>query len=116
MANEETQEKLKVFNVELGTARAMCYVPVFGIIAAILFLILEKNRQLKWDGVQAISLWVAVMAADLLLSTTRILAVLIPAVNLVGVIVLPLLLAVRASQKEETKLPFLGEIVDKIVK
>jgi uncharacterized membrane protein len=116
MPGDETGEKLKVFSVEPSTARAMCYIPVFGIIAAVIFLIMEKNHNLRRDAVQATILWVMVFAAVFLLSASRILAGLIPLVNLAGVIVLPLFLAVKASQKEETKLPFLGEMVDKIVK
>ena len=116
MPNDVSGEKLKVFKVELSIARAMCYVPVFGIIAAILFLLMEKNRQLRWDAVQAAILWTAVFAAVWLLAASRILSGLIPLVNLAGVVVIPLFLAIRASQKEDTRLPFLGEMVDKIVK
>ena len=116
MPSDETGEKLKVFKVELGTARAMCYIPVFGIIAAVIFLIMEKNHKLRWDAVQAAILWSVVFAAVFLLSASRILAGLIPLVNLVGVIVLPLFLAIKATQKEDTRLPFLGEMVDKIIK
>ena len=116
MPNEESGEKLKTFNVEINVARAMCYVPVFGIIVAIVFLILEKNRKLRWDAVQAALLWAGVFAAVYLLAVSRILSGLIPLVNLVGVVVLPLFLAIKAIQKEDTRLPFLGEAVDKIVK
>jgi uncharacterized membrane protein len=56
------------------------------------------------------------MAADYLLGVSVILRWFVPMVNLVGVIVIPLLLAVKASQKEETRLPFVGEITDKIIK
>jgi len=114
--SEQTTEKLKLFNVEVSTARAVCYIPVFGIIAAVLFLVLEKNRKLRWDAAQATILWLIVMAADILLSISRILSFLIPLVNLLGVIVIPLFLAVRASQKEETRLPYLGELTDRFIK
>jgi uncharacterized membrane protein len=116
MPGEENREKLKIFNVEPATARAMCYVPVFGVIAAILFVVLEKNHKLRWDAVQAVILWCIVLAMVFLLSASRILAGLIPLVNLFGVVVAPLLLAVRASQGENTKLPFIGEVVDKIIR
>jgi len=116
MASEDVQVKLKVFGLEENTARAMCYVPVFGIIAAAVFLVLEKSQKLRWDAMQAIILWAGVMLADLLLVFSRILSAMVPLVNLIGLIVVPLLLAVRASQKEETRLPYVGEVVDKIIK
>lgn len=105
-----------LIKVEEGTARAMCYVPVLGILAAIVFVIFEKDKKIKWDAVQALALWVSVLAVDAILTASVILKLLIPAVNLVGMVIIPLVLAIRASQKEDTKLPFLGEIVNKFVK
>lgn len=115
-AIEKMAEKLSFMNIEESTARAMCYVPVFGILCSLVFLVLESNKKVKWDGLQSLVIWILVMAAGYLLNISIVLRWLVPLLNLMGVIVIPLLLAVKASQKEDTRMIFAGDIVDRIIK
>jgi uncharacterized membrane protein len=103
-----------MFNLEEKTAQAVCYIPVFGVLPALVFLVGEKNAKIKWQAWQAVLLWVTVMALDWLLETSIVLRSLIPAVNLAGMIALPLVLLIKASSGESVRLPMLGELIDKI--
>lgn len=96
-------------------ARPLCYVPVFGVLISVVFLILEKNKKIKWDALQSVLLWVAVMVLDALLKISVIANGAIPLVNLVGMIVVPLILAIKANQGQDTKVPILAEIVNSVL-
>ncbi len=113
---EEKKSKLSVLNVDEGTARAVCYIPVLGVVGAVVFLVLEKNKQVKWDAVQALVLWVLTLAAGWVINISYVLRILYPLVNVTGMVIIPLVLALKASQKQETRLPYLSEITDKLVK
>ena len=102
---------------------AMGYVPFVGFVAAIILLIVEKDRAVKWQAVQALFLYVVFAAIEWgvvpMLSVTvvlRPLANLVAGVAGVGFLVVWLVLAVKASQKEFVKLPIISEWVDKLVK
>jgi len=105
-----------MFNLEEKTAIATCYIPVLGVLPALVFLITEKNPKVKWQAWQAVLIWATVWAAGWLLETSMFLRQLTPAINLGGMIALPLFLLIKASSGETVKLPFLGELIDKILK
>lgn len=96
------------------TASVLCYVPVFGIIPAIVFLASQKfrrNARVRFDAFQSLYLFVAwlilsavvpVMFFGLAFEMARL-------AKLVMVLVWVLLL-VRASRDEPTRLPVLGDL------
>ena len=105
-----------ILGLEENVACAVCYIPALGVLPAIVFLVAEKNEKVRWNAVQSVILWVAVIAADVVLGVSIIGAFLIPLINLVGIIVIPLILAIKANQKEQTRLPFAGELTDALLK
>jgi uncharacterized membrane protein len=112
----DKQNKISILDMEENVAAAVCYIPVVGVLPAIAFLVTEKNETVRWNAMQAVVLWVAVVVADMVLRVSIVAMRLIPLINLIGMVVVPLALAIKANQKEQTRLPFLGEVVDKLLK
>ena len=102
-------------NLSPNVASALCYVPFVGWIAAIVLLIVEKNSTVKWHAVQSLLLMAAVWVVSFTLGLTIVLALLVPAVWVAGLVV-QLVLAVKAYQGGTVKLPLLGNWTDKVVK
>ncbi len=107
----KSQSPLKL---EETVSRPLCYVPLLGVVFSIAFLIVEKNPKVKWDALQAILLWVTVVVLGFVLNVSYIARGLIPLVNLLGMIVAPLILAIRSSQNQSTKIPILAEVVNAV--
>jgi uncharacterized membrane protein len=99
------------------TASVLCYIPVFGIIPAIIFLASQKfrrNPRVRFDAFQSLYLFVAWL----------IVSAVVPVVFMgfgeaesvmarlakLGMIVLWVLLLIRASRDEPTHIPVLGEL------
>lgn len=99
------------------TAAVLCYVPVFGIIPAIIFLASQKfrrNARVRFDAFQSLYLFVAWL----------ILSAVVPVVFIgfgpaesamaklakLGMIVLWVVLMARASRDQPTHIPVLGEL------
>ena len=106
-----------------NVARSLVYVPFVGWMPAILYLIIEKDHQVRWDAVQSLLIhvfalgvfWVVIPA----LSATRTLMVvtnLISGVTGLSVMVGGIVLAIRAHEEKPTRVPVLSEWVDKIVR
>ena len=112
---DEKEGKIHSLDMAQETAAALCYIPIFGVLLGLIFLVIEKNEKVRWHALQAILLWVGVVAADKLLEVSQVLTKFIGLVNLVGMILLPLILAIKTNQKEETRLPLVGELVDKLL-
>jgi uncharacterized membrane protein len=113
----EEIKKSSGLNLEENVAAAVCYIPLVGVIPAVVFLIIEKSEKVRWNAVQAIVLWLAVVVLDMVLGVSVLAAVrLVPLVNLIGMIVIPLILAIKANAKEQTRLPVLGEVTDRLIK
>lgn len=102
-------------NLSPNIANALCYAPIIGWIAAIVFLIVEKNSAVKWNAVQSLALNVALFVVNFALGATIVLALLTPMVWLAG-LVLQLVLTVKAYQGAAIKLPVLANWTDKIIK
>lgn len=101
----------------------LCYVPVFGVIAAIVFLASQKFRahhQVRFDAFQSLYLFVA----WLIISSAA------PGIFLVGVdhfafahalrkvietaiFILWIYLLVKASQQQPVKLPVIGDLAER---
>jgi uncharacterized membrane protein len=99
-----------------NTSAVICFIPVLGVLPAIAFLLLEKNRTVKWYALQAILLWVAVVVAEVLLQVSYFGIRLIPLVNIVGLIIAPLVIAIKISQGEYVRLPLVADLADKFLK
>lgn len=114
MATKISGESKKVINLEPNLAGALCYAPFIGWVAAIILLVLEKEKEVKWHAIQALMLAIAIMIVASLLSATVILVILTPMVW-VGGMVLQLILVVKTYQKEKYRLPVLAEWTDKVM-
>lgn len=112
MDETKSQSPLKL---DETVSRPLCYVPLLGVLLSAAFLIVEKNPKAKWDALQAIMLWAAVVILGMLLNISYIGRGLIPLVNLLGMIVVPLILAIKASQNQSTKIPILAEVVNSLL-
>lgn len=102
-------------NLDESIARPMCYIPVLGVLISVVFLVLEKHPKVKWDAAQAVLLWLTIVILGGMLEITIVGRKLIPLVNLVGMIVLPLVLAIKANKKEDTRIPVLAELASAIL-
>jgi uncharacterized membrane protein len=101
-------------NVPANIAGAVCYVPGIGWVASLVLLLLEKNKQVRWHACQGLILGLAMMVSAFVLGATIILAVLVPALWVAGVIV-QLVLAVRTYQEKTVRLPKIAEWADKLL-
>lgn len=102
-------------NLAPNLAGALCYVPFIGWVAAVVLLLIEKNRDVKWHAVQSLLLGVAVLVVAFVLGATVVLAILVPLIWVAGLVV-QLFLAVKTYQGARVKLPILGSWTDKVLK
>jgi uncharacterized membrane protein len=98
-----------------STMSIMCYVPVLGILPSLVFVFMEKNKEVKWHAVQSALLWLTVVIAGTILQISSLFEALVSLVNILGLVVLPLLLAIKVSQKEKVRLPILADLADKFL-
>lgn len=100
----------------------MCYIPFFGWIPAAFFLIVEKDKDIKWHAMQSVVLhtvmtglfWIVVP----LLKMTIILApaaLIVQGLTGLGFLILMLLGIVKVSQGEYFRLPWVEEVADKLI-
>jgi uncharacterized membrane protein len=104
-----------ILNLSEAVARPLCYVPVLGVLLSGVFLVLEKSQRVRKDALQAIFLWVFVGIFGWMLQVSIIAKGLVPLVNLIGMIVVPLILAIKANKGEETRIPVLAELAEAAV-
>lgn len=102
---------------------AMCYIPFLGWIPALGFLVLEKEKELKWNAMQSVILHAVVAAVYWivvpLLSMTVILAPvgwLLSGLTGVGFLIFMLWSVVRINEGVSVKVPVVSEWVSKLVK
>lgn len=93
-------------NLPVNVASALCYLPFVGWIAAIVFLIIESDKTVRFNAVQSLLVNVAMFLISFVLGVTVILLVLSPVVWVAG-LVLNIVLAVKTYQGETVKLPVL---------
>jgi uncharacterized membrane protein len=98
-----------------NTEELLCYVPILGVLPAMAFVVLEKNKNVRWYAVQAVLLWLTVVAADMILGIGGIFYQLTSLVNIIGLVIIPLFVAIKINQKESVKLPFLTQLTDKLM-
>ena len=97
------------------TTAIICFVPILGVLPAIAFLLLNRDRIVKWYALQSLLLWITVIIANTFLQTSIFAAGLIPLVNIIGLIVIPLIVAIKIHQKEKVRLPGLAELADRFL-
>ncbi len=98
-------------NLDPKVASALCYVPFVGWIAAIVFLIVEKEETVRFNAVQALMLMVAIWLLAMVLAITIILPLLIWPAGLI----LQIVLAVKAYGGEKIVLPLIGKWSEQIL-
>ena len=90
-----------------NTAAALSY--VLGPITGVIFLIMEKDKFVRFHAMQSIVVSVTMFVLQWVLGLTIVLLVLVPLVGIVGFI-LWLVMIYKAWQGEEWEVPVLGKI------
>lgn len=98
----------------MNVASALCYIPFVGWIAAIVFLIIESEKTVRYNAVQAIILSLVLWVLPFALGITIILAILSPLVIIAGLI-LEVVLAVKTYNGEKVTLPVVSKWTDKVL-
>jgi uncharacterized membrane protein len=112
--NDETSQPTSTGFSEL-TSEIACFVPILGVVPALAFLLMEKNKMVKWYALQSVLLWAFIVIADTFLQVSIIAAKLISPVNIIGLVIVPLVIALKINQKETVRLPLLAELADKFL-
>ncbi len=100
--------------IEANIAALLCY--AFGFISGIIFYLIEKeNRFVKFHALQSCVTFGALFILKFALAITIVLAILVPLINIAGLI-LCVVLMVKAYQGEMFKLPIAGDIAEKSLK
>ncbi|MEK7127745.1 MAG: hypothetical protein AAB838_03420 [Patescibacteria group bacterium] len=101
-------------NLPVNVASALCYLPFVGGIAAIVFMIIETNKDVRWHAVQSLILSVVLWVVPFALGITIVLAIVSPLVWIAGLI-LQIVLAVKTYQGEKVVLPVISKWTDKVL-
>ncbi|MEK7565865.1 MAG: DUF4870 domain-containing protein [Patescibacteria group bacterium] len=88
-------------NLAPNVATALCYLPFVGWIAAIVFIIIEKDKEVRLHAVQAIIL----MASLWLLAMVTTITIVLPFIIWIGGLILQIVLAIKAYNSEKFELP-----------
>jgi len=111
--------------LEPNVAGLLCYVPYIGIVIAIVFLIIEKNKFVKFHAIQSIILSLVLYAFNFLIMGVLFASMMSGGFALFGLltmgvtilyIVLWIVLMVKAYNNEEWELPIIGSIAKGMVK
>ena len=90
-----------------NTAAALSY--VLGPITGVIFLIMEKDKFVRFHAMQSIVVSVTMFVLQWVLGLTIVLLILVPLVGIVGFI-LWLVMIYKAWQGEEWEVPILGKV------
>jgi len=91
-------------NLPVNVASAICYLPFVGWIAAIVFLIIESEKTVRYNAIQALLVDLAMVVAPPVLAVTVILIPLVP-IAWIGFLILNIVLAIKTYRGETIKLP-----------
>ena len=102
------------------TASMLCYIPVFGVLPAIIFLAVQKyrtNPKVRFDAFQSLYLFVAFLIVSsalpaflwLTFHTFGLRSMLVPLLKLVLFLVWVYLL-IKAAQEQQVHLPVIGDL------
>ncbi len=101
-------------NLDPKVESALCYVPFIGWIAGIIFLIIEKDSEVRFNAAQGLVLMIGIWVLFFILGVTIILAILTPILWLASII-LEIVLAVKAYQGQKVVLPVIGPWAQKLL-
>lgn len=101
-------------NLPVNVASALCYLPFVGWIAAVVFLIIESDKNVRWHAVQSLVLSLALWVVPFVLGITIVLAILSPLVWIAG-LVLQVVLAVKTYNGEKVELPVISKWTNKAI-
>ncbi|OGG07251.1 hypothetical protein A2872_01440 [Candidatus Gottesmanbacteria bacterium RIFCSPHIGHO2_01_FULL_42_12] len=101
-------------NLPVNVASALCYVPFVGWIAAVVFLIIESEKTVRYNAVQALVLSLVLWVLPFALGITIVLAILSPLVMIAGLI-LEIVLAVKTYGGEKVTLPVVSKWTEKVL-
>lgn len=96
-----------------NTSAALSY--VLGPVTGVLFLVLERDKYVRFHAMQSIVFGVVAIALNMILGFTIILALVLPILWIVEFI-LWLVLIYKAWQGEEWEVPFLGKFARQFLK
>lgn len=99
--------------LDKNTTGALSY--VLGPITGVIFLVLERDKTVRFHAMQSIVVFTALFILQWLMAFTIILIPLVPLVTIVS-FVLWLMLIYKAWQGIEWEVPFLGKYVRRFVK
>jgi len=101
-------------------ASILCYIPIFGVIPAILFLASQKyrrNTRVRFNAFQALYLFVAWLIVSIAAPTLLLngypgwgLEHLVLALLKLGLLICWIYLLVKAAQEQEVRLPIIGDL------
>ena len=112
------EKKNKTTSQNMGTglnknvAGALSY--VLGVITGVLFLVIERDKFVRFHAMQSIVYCVAAIVLNMVLAFTIILALLLPILWIVEFIIW-LMLIYKAYSGEEWELPILGKLARNLV-
>ncbi len=92
-------------NLAPNVASSLCYLPFVGWIAAIVFLVIEKDEYVRLNAVQGLLLMIVIWFLALVTTLTVILP---PVIWLAGFII-QIILTVKIYNGEKVMLPVLGD-------
>lgn len=101
-------------NLPVNVASALCYIPFVGWIAAVVFLIIESEKTVRFNAVQSLVLALVLWLIPFVLGVTIILMVLSPVAWIVGIIV-QVVLAVKTYNGEKVVLPKISDWSEKLL-
>jgi len=98
-----------------NAAAALGYAPFVGWLAAIALLLVEKDKSVRWNAVQALIFGLLIIDHFSIMKGIIVLNLLSPLVWIAGMVI-QLVWVVKAYQKQDTRMPYLSELTDRLLK
>lgn len=99
-------------NLDPKIESTLCYLPFIGWIAAIIFLVIEKSADVRFNAAQSLIFSLVVWVLMFVMGITLILAILTPVVGLASLII-QIVLTVKTYQGQKVVLPVVGDWANK---
>jgi len=109
----EEEKKKSGTGLPKNTAGALSY--VLGPITGVIFLVLEKDKFVRFHAMQSITVFTAIFVVQWVLTFTIILLPVVPLIT-IGSFILWLFLIYKAWQGQEWEVPIVGSYARKFVK
>ncbi|OGW79731.1 MAG: hypothetical protein A3G33_01625 [Omnitrophica bacterium RIFCSPLOWO2_12_FULL_44_17] len=99
--------------IKPNIAALLCY--VLGFVSGLVFLLIEKNKFVKFHALQSIATFLGLFIVRLGLLVIPVLGLLLSGLVALAAVILWVVLMVKAYQGEKFKLPYVGDWVEKYV-